>query len=222
MPKPRTLWVAMVLALALAAAPVPASAGIFDYVFVSASVTSDRQLFVNLAVRDSGADRVVLEPLLPRLRNVDVDLPVILFLAGRSGRPVDAVVGLRVKGLGWDAILRELGLSYDVLFVGIDRDPGPPYGKAWGYWKKNPRGVRLVDADVVALVEVQLGGRLSGVSAFELARSRGGRPVIVLVADKHGRPYKVKVKGGPGRGKEEKEEKGEGQGKGKGKGKEKH
>lgn len=205
-------WAWAGLALALAAAS-PADAGIFDHVFVSASVTSDRQLFVHLAFKDSGADRAVVEPLLPRLHNVDVDLPVILFLAGRSGRPVDGVIALRVKGLGWDSVLRELGLSYDVLFVGLDSDPGPPYGKAWGYWKKNPRGVRLADGDFFALVELQLGGRLSGVGSFELARARAaGTPVVVFVADKHGRPHKAKDKGPKGE-KPDKPDKGKGKGK---------
>lgn len=195
----------------IAAAARPALAGAsFDFLFNVNSVSNDDQLFLNLTVSNYGYDRAALEPVLPRLRNVEVDLPVVLFLAKESGRPVDFIVGLRVRGLAWSAIFTELRLRPDVLFVGIDRDPGPPYGRAWGYWRKHPRELRLADADVAGLVQVQLGSRVAGRSAFELARARGrGQRVAFLVAEKHGRPYKAAKAG--------KDDRGQGRGHGPGK-----
>ena len=192
----------MVLALALCSGTRPASAATsFDFLFSMDHVTNDSQFFLNVAVTDYGYSRPVLEPILPRLRYVEVDLPVVLFLAHESGRPVDAIVGQRPQGRSGWGIFERAGVRPDVLFVGIDRDPGPPYGKAWGYWKKRPKVVRFSDADVAGLVQVQIGARAAGLPPYEVARARGqGKRVATLVADKRGRPFhagKPGKNGGP-------------------------
>ena len=195
------------LVLAIGAAPVPAVAGTsFEFLFSASHVSNDNQYFLNLAVGDYGYDRRVLEPVLPRLRAVEVDVPVVLFLARQSGRPVDFIVDLRARGVAWSVIFSRCNVPFDVLFTGIDRDPGPPYGKAWGYWKKNPRAVRLSDADIAGLVSVQIGARVGGLSAFEVARERGkGKRVAAVVAEKKGRPFKAgKPDHAGGKGKEHK------------------
>jgi hypothetical protein len=179
------------MALVLCAVPVPARAGAsFDFLFSTDRVNDDTQFFLNLAVRNYGHDRLVLEPILPRLRYVEVDLPVVLFLARECGRPPGYIVDLRAQGLSWSVIFTRVGVPYEVLFVGIDRDPGPPYGNAWGHWRKNPRRARLSDRDIAGLVQVQIGARAARMAPFELARVRGqGRSVAFVVAEKHGRPY---------------------------------
>lgn len=182
---------AIVLALALCAVPVPARAGAsFDFLFSMDRVSDDKQFFLNVAVSNYGYDRVVLEPVLPRLRYVEADLPVVLFLAHECGRPPGYIVDLRARGLSWSVIFTRVGVPSDVLFAGIDRDPGPPYGNAWGHWRKGPRTVRLSDGDIGGLVQVQIGARAARMAPFELARARGqGRPIAVVVAEKRGRPY---------------------------------
>jgi hypothetical protein len=71
------------VALVLCAAPVPALAGgSFDFLFSMDRVSNDNQYFLNVAVSNYGYDRVVLEPVVPHLRYVEADLPVVLFLAG--------------------------------------------------------------------------------------------------------------------------------------------
>jgi len=179
------------LALAVAFGASSARAGTsFDFLFSMDHVSNDRQLFLNLAVSNYGYDQVVLEPVLPRIRYVEVDLPVVLFLAHESGRPPDFIVDLRARGLSWSVIFSRCDVSPQVLFEGIDADPGPPYGNAWGYWKKHPRAARFSDADIAGLVQVQIGSRVAGMRAYELARARGnGRQVFAFVAEKKGRPY---------------------------------
>jgi len=185
------IWVAGAsTALVLATGTAPARAGAsFDFLFSMDQVGDDHQYFLNLAVGNYGYGRAVLEPVLPRLRYVEVDLPVVLFLANESGRGVDSIVALRARGMPWSAVFVELGVPLDVLFAGIDQDPGPPYGRAWGHWRNNPRGVRLDDGEVASLVEVQIGSRLAGVRPGELARGRGG-DVAAYVAERKGRPYR--------------------------------
>ena len=163
----------------------------FDFLFNVRSVSNDDQYFLNLAVSHYGYDRLSLEPIVPRLRDVETDLPVVLFLADQSGRPPAAAVDLRARGLSWAVIFTRLDLAPDVLFVGMSQDPGPPYGRAWGHWKRNRRNVRLSDSDITGLVQIQIGSRCSGLAPDEMARARGrGRAVSDLVADSQGRPYR--------------------------------
>jgi hypothetical protein len=204
---------ALGLAAWLVAGAAPAAAGTsFDFLFSTDRVTNDHQLFLNLAVSNSGYDRAVLEPVLPRIQYVEVDLPVVLFVAQHCGQPVQAVVDLRAQGLSWSVIFTQLHIAPDVLFVGIDRDPGPPYGKAWGHWKQSPSAVQLSDDDVRGLVQVQMGSRWAGASPYELARVRSqGKSVVTFVADKHGRPFQG---GGQGKAKDHGKQNGHGRDKG--------
>lgn len=189
-----TRIVAFALVLAFFPATGSAMAGTsFDFLFNVNHVSDDNQYFLNLAVANYRYDRRVLEPIVPRLRYVEADLPVVLFLAEHSGRPPSVIVDLRAQGYGWSAIFTRLHVAPDVLFAGIPSDPGPPYGKAWGHWKKSRRGVRLSDTDIIGLVQIQIGSRFAGVAPIEMARARGqGRRVATLVAEKKGRPYKGK------------------------------
>ncbi len=184
---------AAILALALlgcGAGPACAATG-WDFLFDMARVTNDSQYFLHLAVGDAALPRQVIEPVLPRLRSVESDLPVALFLAKQSGRPLDFIVSLHSQGVSWSLIFGKCGVPIDLLYAGIDRDPGPPYGKAWGYWKKHGRSAWIPDPDVVGLVQVQLGQRFCAVPAYTLAEERGrGMSVYTVVADKKGRPWK--------------------------------
>jgi len=182
----------LILALVLCAAPIPAHADAsFDFLFSMDHVSNDRQMFLNIAVSNYGYDRVALEPVLPRLQYVEADLPVVLFLAHECGRPPAYIVDLRAQGLSWSVVFNRVGVRPDVLFYGIDRDPGPPYGRAWGYWRKNPRGVRLSDSDIAGLAQVQIGARTARLAPYDIARARArGTPIEVTVAEKRGRPYR--------------------------------
>jgi len=207
----KTLTGVLLLLGSLSVIAQPAEADTsFEFLFSSSSVTDDSQFLLHLAVGDYGYPRHVIEPVLPRLHSVEEDLPVVLFLAAASGRSVEFIVGLRSESLGWSVIFTQLGVPYDLLFAGIDHDPGPPYGKAWGHWKKNPKKLNLSDADIVGLVNVHTGHRVTGLSAFDIARARGqGTSVAVLVADKKGGPHRAEEHGkGAGHAKEEKTGKG--------------
>ncbi len=205
----RRAWIrmaALAAVVALGGGSRPALAGAsFDFLFSMDRVGNDNQYFLNLAVSNYGYDRAVLEPVLPRLRYVEADLPVVLFLAHASGRSVQVIVDLRAGGLSWSVVFTRLHVPFDLLFAGIDRDPGPPYGKAWGYWRKNPRAVQLTDGDVRGLAQVQVGARTAGLSPFDLARGKGqGKAVAVMVAEKKNRPYdkgRPEQAGGPPPGK---------------------
>lgn len=184
---------ALAFILAADAVPVGAYSSTYnstDYLWDADRCRTDDQLFLNLAVRDSGVSRAVLEPVLPRVRNVSADLPVILFLSRSGGPPVAAIVDLTTRGLRWAQVFRQLGIGYEPLFVHLNQDPGYPYRSAWTYWRRSPSTVRLTDVQVRDLVRLQLGHRLTGIPTVEVARAQArGRSPVVVVADKHGRSY---------------------------------
>ena len=207
---PFVIVLTLVSAVALSRA---VGAGVsFDFLFHAESATSDDQVFLNVAVQHYGYGRADLEPVLPRIRAVELDLPVVLFLAQESHRPIREVVDLRERGLPWNDVFVRVGVPCERLFVGVDRDPGPPYGKAWGYWKKHPRDARFGDDDIRSFVVLQLGQRFTGMSSYELARQHGaGRSVQYVVVEKRGHGHKGKEP--PGQAKKHKEHgKGHGQG----------
>lgn len=177
------------LFLGPAFAPAARAGSSFEFLFSTSSVTNDSQFLLHLAVGDSRVPRTVIEPVLPRLHSIEDDLPVVLFLARTSGRSIEFIVDLRRQSLGWAVIFERVGVSCDTLFEGFERDPGPPYGKAWGHWKKNPGKLALSDDDIVGLVRVQTAHRVTGLSALEIVHAQGQKKsVATVVAEKKGRP----------------------------------
>ena len=130
----------------------------------------------------------------------DVELPVIGTIAARASVPVAQVVDLRLGGMSYFDLTLHYGLSPEIYYVPFDADPGPPYGNAWGYWKKTPRAQwrthRLADAEIVDYANLKL-----VVDHYHVA------PVEVVSYRKAGKGYAaihtevVKVKGGGPKGK---------------------
>jgi hypothetical protein len=215
----RRLWKMPLLcaAILLLAAGGTARASVAFDVAVGMNVNEDTRIFLNVSNQ-------VWHPASPayiqECRYPADDFPVVGFLAYHSHRSPQFILHLRSEGYPWYEIFYRLNVDPGVLFVGIDHDPGPPYGKAWGYWKKNrhagghPR-VRFSDRDVVGLVKVQTASRHFGASPYAVMESqREGRRVEVYTAsrwrDKHGRQTWSE---GPG------EDRGQGRGHGESQGK---
>ncbi len=147
------------------------------------------------------------------------DAAVALFMANRSGRSPEDVIGLRRGGLPWIDVSIRLGVPPDVYFVPVpdDRPVGPPFGKAYGYWRKHrhdPRArLALSDAEVRDLVAVRMAHDYYGLApekAMELRRARGDvRRVMVG-------EYEVRHGKGPGRSDADHGDRGRGRGKGHG------
>ena len=188
----------VVLSLVVGAGLRPAAAGSFDFLFDMAKVGNDEQYFLHLGYSSYDIPRPVFEPALPLFRPGGDDLAVAMYLAPHCGSSFQMMADLRHAGYSWSFVFGRCGVAVDVLFVGMDRDPGPPYGKAWGYWKKHGRSARLYDADIVQLARLQVGHRVSGVPLYDLAAgSARGRSVYEYVGDAKGRPWKG---GKPGKG----------------------
>lgn len=89
----------------------------------------------------------------------DEELPVIFHIARHAGVSHLDVIKLRLKGLSWIDITFHFGLTAEIFYVPIKHKPGPPYGKAWGHFKKGKKGgwqkVRLDDSDIVNYVNLR-------------------------------------------------------------------
>jgi len=117
------------------------------------------------------------EVVVVRERSVpDEELPVVFFLARHAHVEPGVVVKLRLGGKSWMDIAFHYKLSPEIFYVAFDRDPGPPYGNAWGHFKKRERSqwgsIRLVDADIVNIVNLKFMAEKYGYAPAEIVKMR--------------------------------------------------
>ncbi|MEN6311691.1 MAG: hypothetical protein ABFD80_09180 [Acidobacteriota bacterium] len=126
----------------------------------------------------------VPEPLIvsfrDRFRVSDEELPVVFFLAGRARVEPSVIMGLRLKGRSWLDIAFHFNLTPDIFFVSVgDARVGPPYGRAYGYYRKyGPRRewrkIALKDKEVVDLVNLRFMSEYHHMSPEAVMKRRGG------------------------------------------------
>ena len=197
----RILVLAAVLGIASAA--LPARAGIDIDFGANVPLGDDANLFFSISSRYFDRDVRVVQDWNRYFPRPD-DLAVALHLSRYCDRGPDFFVSLRRAGVGWLEISNRCNVSPDVFFVPVERDPGPPYGKAYGYWRKHqhdPRArVVLSDREVRDLVAVRMAHEYYGVpveTAMDWRRS--GRDVRrVMVGEYKGRHDKAKGGGDHG------------------------
>ncbi len=192
------------LCLVLCASVVPARAALFYDVTLDLGLHDDARVFLNVTNDYFTPPPAVAVELVKRCPVPQDDYPVVLLLARASKRPAEEILRLRLDYMSWSDIMFRLNVSPAVLFAGIDRDPGPPYGKAWGTWRKRPRGERLAirDRDVIELAKIQVAAGYHRVSPYTIITEHNkGVTVEHYVAQKNrGRYTKEKTAKGPSRG----------------------
>lgn len=144
-----------------------ASAGV-DVGFGGAvAVGDDSSLFFSIASRHYDRDPLLVEDWGRRYFHDPDDLAVAMFLGGHCNNGPEYFFNLRRQGLGWFEISNRCRIPVDVYFLPVMRDPGPPYGNAYGHWKKHRRdpkhAVMLTDADIRNLVAVRMAHEYYGV-----------------------------------------------------------
>ena len=84
---------------------------------------------------------------------------VVFFIAGRAGVDPKVIVNLRLEGNSWYSISIRYGIYPDAYYVPLTVRPGPPYGKAYGYYKNKPKKewkkIKLSDNDIINLVNLK-------------------------------------------------------------------
>ena len=160
---------------------------------LSLNIGDDSRFFLNLTNQHYTPPPQMAVAVVQRCPRPAQDYPVVLFLASASHRPADAILAMRLRGLGWSDVLVELRLSPQILFAGIDRDPGPPYGNAWGHWKNHKHQSKrgrfvLSDGQVVELVKLQVASSYYRVSPYAIVGERQRGVTVERYAVIKGRP----------------------------------
>lgn len=192
------LTLALTGILFIPAGITPAAAIDFD-ITAGLRLSDDVQLFLNLSNDHYHPDAGVAVEILHRVPHPGDDFPVLLFLAAESGRDLNFIWKLRLSGMSWSAILVHTGVGPHRLFVGMDRDPGPPYGNAWGHWRRNRRhhqgGFAISDDEFTSLVKIQITANHFGISPLEVVRDhRNGKRFERIAREHHGRRHGGKEK----------------------------
>jgi hypothetical protein len=118
----------------------------------------------------------------------DDDVAVVLFIAKRAGMAPIKIADLRLKGLSWMDITLKFGLTAEIYHVAFQADPGPPYGKAYGYYKNTPRKkwgkISLADVDIINLVNLKVLVEQHGVAPTKLLKmKKSGKSFAGINAD---------------------------------------
>jgi hypothetical protein len=121
------------------------------------------------------------------------ELPAVGLIAQRAHVPVTRVADLRLRGMAYNDIALHVGAGPEIFYVPFVRDPGPPYGKAWGYYRNSPkarwRAIRLSDADAIYASNVLLVNRRYAVPVDRIVEmQRGGRSFESIHRDLHSAP----------------------------------
>lgn len=184
---PRAAFVAAFLCTIFATA-TPARAGLDVSFGANVPIGDDANLFFSISSRYFDRDVAVVRDWGTRYYRDPDDLAVALYVDRYCNKGPEFYLSLRRQGLGWfDIATNRCHVDPDVFFVPVERDPGPPYGKAYGYWKKHKHDPKakivLKDADVRNLVAVRIAHEYYGVpveTAMQWRRDRGNvRKVMV-------------------------------------------
>ena len=148
------------------------------------------------------------------------EIPVVFFLASRAHVAPETIIDLRLSGRSWMDITLHFGLGPDIFYVPVQAEVhGPPYGKAYGYYKHKPRKqwktIHLENDDVVNLVNLRFVSEYQGCDPGDVIRMRSqGRNFVVINDEiKKGGKHPGKLED---HGKSQEKEHGKNKGKGKG------
>ena len=136
----------------------------------------------------------------------DEEIPVVLFLAQRAGVSHKTIIKLRLSGMTWLELSLYYGLSPEIFYVPVRVIKGPPYGRAYGYYRNKPRSawkaIRLNDAEILDLVNLRFISEYYGYPAEEVIRLRSGGDNFIVINNKVKKIKRAKVpEGVKGRGK---------------------
>lgn len=158
------------------------SAPSYQYLFDREKADSDQQRFMNTVIQHARVTPQELEPLMPELRSVWKDLPIIIYTARAAGRPLTDVVALRKSGLGWAEVRQKMDLPLKALFEDVPGTVPEPYKRAWTEWRMKYRP-KITDQQIRELTLLQLAHQITGEPVASIAKKHDrGTPPQTLIA----------------------------------------
>ena len=128
-------------------------------------------------------------------RYSDEELSVILYISQRTGIRPEAIIQLRKLKKSWCEIAVHYGMSPAMFYVPLSYEPGPPYGKAYGHYKRHGKSqwkkIVLDDEDVVNLVKLRFVSGYYKVPAEDIVKARcSGKSFATISKDIKSAPPK--------------------------------
>lgn len=144
---------------------------------------NDQQRLLNTVVQHYGMSRERLEPIVRSMSRVETELPVMLYMADESGKPLESIIALRkTQHLDWIEVMRKSDLKLNVLFEDVSGSFPEPYRASWTEWRMKYRP-ELTDDQIRELVFLQLAHKVTGRPTGELVKTPT-LPMEVLAAGK--------------------------------------
>lgn len=175
----------LLLALFIAVLLMPAKANTpYKFLDDRSLAGNDQQRLLNTVVQHYGMTRERLEPIVKTIGRIETELPVLLYVADESGKPLETIVGLRrTQRLDWIDVLRKSDLKLNVLFEGVEGRFPEPYKASWTEWRMKYRP-ELTDDQIRELVFLQLAHKISGRPMAELVKT----PTLPMEVLAQGKP----------------------------------
>jgi hypothetical protein len=112
------------------------------------------------------------------------EIPVVLFLARRSGVSPEAVVALRESGQPWADLTRRYRITPAALHIPIGDDaPAGMLAGAYDQYRSLPLAqwdaVQLSDSEIIGLVNIRVLSQTLGLSAEQVAAASGSAASFV-------------------------------------------
>lgn len=145
---------------------------------------NDQQRLLNTVVQHYGVTRDRLEPIVKGLPRIETELPMLLFMADESKKPLETIVGLRrTQRLDWIEVMRKSDIKLATLFEGVEGRFPEPYKASWTEWRMKYRP-ELSDDQIRELVFLQLAHKITGRPMAELVKT----PTMPLEVLAQGKP----------------------------------
>lgn len=175
----------LLLALFIAVLLMPAKATTpYKFLDDRTQAGNDQQRILNTVVQHYGMTRERLEPIVKSLGRIETELPVLLFMADASGKPVENILALRrTQRLEWIDVMRKSDIKLTVLFEGVEGRFPEPYKASWTEWRMKYRP-ELTDDQIRELVFLQLAHEISGRPMAELVKT----PTLPMEVLAQGKP----------------------------------
>jgi hypothetical protein len=171
------------------------------------SVSDGKLRSFYLAVSDHyGVSGSAVVAIKERHRLRDEDLPVLYFLSARARVDPSVIIGLRIKGMSWLDVSFHYGLTPEIFYVPVTVEKvGPPYGKAYGHFKKHRsrkewKKIVLSDYEVADLVNLRFISEHYKVKPEAVMKMRGQGKNFLTINEEN-RKGKAKAKGKQGKDK---------------------
>lgn len=138
------------------------------------------------------------------------EIPVVFFLATRARVSPDIIVDLRLGGNSWWDIAIHFGLSSEIFYVPVAYEvKGPPYGNAYGHFKKKPSKnwdtIILTDEEILNLTNLKFVSEYYQYSPDKIIEMKSSGKSFVVINDVVMKEKGAKKKEGGKKGKSNRE-----------------